>query len=85
MTDHSPKSSPTRYQPGVTATTMTDKPNQSMQSNGSGGAGINQAVYMRFDERKWATTLVKVFKHMKLMEKQKYLEPLFSSMINPIV
>ena len=62
---------------------MTDKPNQSMHSNGSGG--MNQAVYMRFDERKWATTLVKVFKHMKLMERQKYLEPLFSSMISPIV
>jgi hypothetical protein len=42
-------------------------------------------VYMRFDERKWATTLVKVFKHMKLMERQKYLEPLFSTMISPIV
>jgi hypothetical protein len=51
-----------------------------MHSNGSGGGGTtnNQSVYMRFDERKWATTLVKVFKHMKLMERQKYLEPLFS-------
>ena len=63
---------------------MTDKPTQSMHSNGSGGGGINQ-VYMRFDERKWATTLIKVFKHMKLMERQKYLEPLFSTMISPIV
>ena len=64
---------------------MTDKPTQSMHSNGSGGGGGINQVYMRFDERKWATTLIKVFKHMKLMERQKYLEPLFSSMINPIV
>ena len=40
---------------------------------------------MRFDEKKWATTLIKVYRHMKLMEKQKYLEPMFSSMISPIV
>jgi hypothetical protein len=65
---------------------LLDRQSQSMHSNGSGGGGTtNQAVYMRFDERKWATTLVKVFKHMKLMERQKYLEPLFSSMISPIV
>ena len=35
-------------------------------------------VYMRFDERKWASTLMKVFRHMKLMEKTKYLDPHFS-------
>jgi hypothetical protein len=69
----------------VTTTTLTDKPTQSMHSNGSGGGGGISQVYMRFDERKWATTLIKVFKHMKLMERQKYLEPLFSSMISPIV
>jgi hypothetical protein len=36
------------------------------------------AVYMRFDERKWASTLVKVYRHMRLLERSKYLEPFFS-------
>ncbi len=43
------------------------------------------AVYMRFDERKWASTLVKVYRHMRLLERSKYLEPFFSQFISPLV
>lgn len=43
------------------------------------------AVYMRFDERKWASTLVKVYRHMRLLERSKYLEPFFSQYFSPLV
>lgn len=49
--------------------------------------GVNFAVkniYMRFDERKWASTLLKVVRHMRLMERTKYLEPHFSLYVLPI-
>ena len=40
---------------------------------------------MRIDEKRWATTLVKVYRHMKIMERTKYLEPHFTHFIVPIV
>jgi hypothetical protein len=43
------------------------------------------SVYMRFDERKWASTLVKVYRHMRLLERSKYMEPFFSQHISPLV
>ena len=30
-------------------------------------------VFMRFDEKRWANTFLKVFKHMRVMERTKYL------------
>ena len=54
----------------------------------TGQTSVNQGnpsgVYMRLDERKWASTMAKVYRHMKLMEKTKYLEPHFSFFIAPI-
>ena len=42
-------------------------------------------VYMQFDEKKWALTLLKVYKHMKTLERTKYLEPYYSVYITPLV
>ena len=54
---------------------------RSVENNSTGG---QPPVFMKFDERKWAGTFVKVYRHMKLMEKAKYLEPHFSSLVTPI-
>ena len=39
---------------------------------------------MKFDERKWASTLLKVVRHMRLMERAKYLEPHYSLYVLPV-
>lgn len=41
-------------------------------------------VFVSFDERKWASTLLKVVRHMRLMERAKYLEPHYSVYALPI-
>jgi hypothetical protein len=41
-------------------------------------------LYIRIDERKWSSTFLKVYRHMRLMEKTKYLEPHFSIYVTPI-
>jgi hypothetical protein len=41
-------------------------------------------VFMRFDEKRWANTFLKVFKHMRVMERTKYLQPHFSVYITAI-
>ncbi len=46
---------------------------------------IENGYYLRFDERKWAQSIAKVHKHMRMMEKNKYLEPAFSNIVTPIV
>ena len=43
------------------------------------------SLFIKFDDRKWAGTLSKVYRHMKLMECTKYLEPNFSALVTPIV
>eukprot|EP00347_Sterkiella_histriomuscorum_P000467 403375745 len=42
-------------------------------------------VFIRFDEKKWARQIVKLFKSLSSMEKSKYLEPHYSMLIKPIV
>eukprot|EP00347_Sterkiella_histriomuscorum_P006904 403350985 len=41
--------------------------------------------YMKFDDKKWAKQLVMIYKHMNLLEKNKYLEPALSFQIIPLV
>jgi hypothetical protein len=40
---------------------------------------------MQLDERKWAGTLFKVYRHMRAMERTKYLEPNYSTYFSPLV
>lgn len=39
---------------------------------------------MQIDEQKWAATLLKVVRHMRLMERAKYLEPHYSLYVIPV-
>lgn len=45
----------------------------------------SEGVYMQLDERKWAGTLFKVYRHMRAMERTKYLEPNYSTYFSPLV
>jgi fructose-1,6-bisphosphatase len=42
-------------------------------------------VYMSFNEHKWATTLIKVYRHLRIMERTKYLAPHFSRYVGSLV
>jgi hypothetical protein len=69
----------------LSETSNDSRPYQSQRRSETQPPDCRSETYMQLDERKWAGTLFKVYRHMRAMERTKYLEPNFSTYFSPLV